>query len=43
MGPPLYIGSIVDQIIHMRHITINGIGANNGAGHFQKEQYVCIT
>ena len=43
MGQPSYIGSIVDQIIHMWRITINGIGANNGAGHFRKEQYVCFT
>jgi hypothetical protein len=23
--------------------TIHGIGASKGAGHFQNEQYVCVT
>ena len=43
MGPPSYVRSIIDQIISMRRMTIHGIGAEKGAGHFPKEQHVCTT
>ena len=43
MGPPSYVRSIVDQIVSMRRMTIHGTGADKGAGHFPKEQHVCVT
>jgi len=43
MGPPLYMRSIVDWIVSTWRMTIHGIGARKGAGHFPKEQQVCVT
>ena len=35
--------SVVNQIVGMRHMTVHGIGAKKGAGHFPEEQQVCVT